>query len=165
MRFPKLLCREVRKAMQKEGLNLICPQQIHDLFMGQNRICKQASAAHQQEKNNRCRAERRKAPGHDEPIFQCLWQRSNPAKQQEDQYDHENQSHPSGRIIAPVSAMRPCGNRTNQYQHQNHDQGNSKHTCSSITSSSGDQVDDKNDQRYDQNNVNQAAGYMEAEPQ
>jgi hypothetical protein len=61
--------------------------------------------------------------------------------------------------------MRPCGNRTNQYQHQNHDQGNSKHTCSSITSSSGDQVDDKNDQRYDQNNVNQAAGYMEAEPQ
>src|ERR1035437_3355743 len=72
MRFPKLLCREVRKAMQKEGLNLICPQQIHDLFVGQNRICKQASATHQQEKNNRCRAERRKAPSLGKSGFQCM---------------------------------------------------------------------------------------------
>jgi len=34
-----------------------------------------------------------------------------------------------------------------------------------IISSSKDQVDDQNDQRYDQKNVNQAAANMEAETQ
>jgi hypothetical protein len=94
-------------------------------------------------------------------MLQC----SNPAKKQKDQYDHKDKSQPPGRKIAPVSAMWPCGKRANQHQYQNHDQDNSKHTCSLITSPSGDQVDDQNDQRYNQKNVNQAAGYMEAEPQ
>jgi hypothetical protein len=35
--------------------------------------------------------------------------------------------------------------------------------ASEITSTPGDQINDQNDQRYDQKNVNQAAGNMEAE--
>jgi hypothetical protein len=35
--------------------------------------------------------------------------------------------------------------------------------ASKTSSSSGDQVDDQNDQRYDQEKMNQSAGYMKAE--
>ena len=85
--------------------------QVHNLFVGQNRIRLQSPVAQHQKKNNRSRAEQEKASGPGVSRFQCMSKHLNPAKQHEDDDNHQDESQPSRRIIAPVSAMWPCGNR------------------------------------------------------
>src|ERR1019366_8445012 len=51
-----------------------------------------------------------------------------PAEKQEDHYDYENQSNSSGRIVAPIPAVRPTRQRAKKRQKQNYYQNCSKHS-------------------------------------
>src|ERR1019366_1085151 len=51
-----------------------------------------------------------------------------PAEKQEDHYDYENQSNSSGRIVAPIPAVRPTRQRAKKRQNQNYYQNCSKHS-------------------------------------
>src|SRR5271157_2792882 len=52
---------------------------------------------------------------------------SNPAENQQNDYDQEDQPHSSGRVVTPVPAMRPPWQDTQQCQNQDDDQYSSKH--------------------------------------
>ena len=46
-------------------------------------------------------------------------------KQQDDQNEH-NETKPAARVIAPVPAMRPAGQRTQEHQKQDYNQNRTK---------------------------------------
>ena len=52
---------------------------------------------------------------------------SNPAENQQNDYDQEDQPHSSGRVVTPLPAMRPPWQDTQQCQNQDDDQYSSKH--------------------------------------
>src|SRR5215217_6660246 len=48
------------------------------------------------------------------------------AQKDQDEHDHQDQSYPAGRIIAPATAIRPSGQRSQKYQNQNDEKDCSK---------------------------------------
>jgi hypothetical protein len=60
------------------------------------------------------------------------------SQEQQDDQDYDNQSEPAAREIAPASAVRPGGQRTQKEQNQNHNQNGANHFSSPFANKTED---------------------------
>jgi hypothetical protein len=65
MGLAELVVGESGIALEQEGLDLICPKQVHDFFVSQNRVGGQNAAAQEHREKEHSRADRNQAPTFD----------------------------------------------------------------------------------------------------
>src|ERR1700758_3520485 len=83
MRFFKLVCRQSGKPLEDQRLDLIAPQQVDDLLVSENRVCRRSGDTHQNDEQKYRRRDTKQAP----PLprdgawrYGCLAHGSDPAE-------------------------------------------------------------------------------------
>ena len=114
MRFFDLVFRQSRISLEQKRADLVGPEQVHDLLVRQNGVCGQTAATHEHNQQKRGRTAAKQAPtlisSRDcGPRCRELTHGLDPAEKQQNENDKEDQPYSSGRVIAPVSAVRPSG--------------------------------------------------------